>query len=364
MSTSTAPTNGNQFQPFSSRTDDIWHAGERPGGYEWWYFDALSDDGRDCLVVIFLVGFIFSPGYNRSVARYLEDNTQPAPRPADYPAVAVTYYRDGRPLYRAINEFSSNDFSAGRTWPECRIGNNHFKLDADGGRYVLELDAVLWRGRRLRGSFAWDLPQDSPASTKPLNTTNTAHNWNLVAPRCRVTGHLSVAGKNGQTQDFHGTGYHDHNHDERWLPATVAEWDWGRAHFADATTAIYYRYREHGATATASYLLLATPDNLQTYPAQITAHGTRQHYFGLRYARELTITAENMRLEITRRRVLDGSFFYLRCHDTATLIDAGGKTQTAPALTEYLAPRALRWPWLRWLINMRIGHGGRGAFLP
>ena len=357
----------NAFQPFSSRADDIWHAGEHPGGYEWWYFDALSDDGRDCLVVIFLVGFIFSPNYNRSVARYLHDNKEPVPRPVDYPAVAVTYYRDGRPVYRAINEFSARDFSAGRTWPECHIGNSYFKLDESGGRYALELDAVLWRGRRLRGSFAWDILAVSPSDGFSEKTPHGAHNWNLVAPRCRVTGRLSVAGRNGQTQhkqEFSGTGYHDHNHDGRWLPATVAEWDWGRAHFSDATTAVYYRYREHGATEAAGYLLLATPDNLQTYPAQIVAHGTRQHYFGLRYARELTITAENLRLEITSRRVLDGSFFYLRCQDTATLIDAAGNRQTAPAITEYLAPRALRWPWLRWLINMRIGRGGRGAFLP
>ncbi len=33
----------------------------RAPAYEWWYFDAVSDDGRDALVIIFLSNFIFSP---------------------------------------------------------------------------------------------------------------------------------------------------------------------------------------------------------------------------------------------------------------------------------------------------------------
>ena len=32
-----------------------------PGGYAWWYVDALSDDGRHGLTVIAFVGSVFSP---------------------------------------------------------------------------------------------------------------------------------------------------------------------------------------------------------------------------------------------------------------------------------------------------------------
>jgi carotenoid 1,2-hydratase len=32
-----------------------------PGGYAWWYLDALSDDGRHGLVVIAFIGSVFSP---------------------------------------------------------------------------------------------------------------------------------------------------------------------------------------------------------------------------------------------------------------------------------------------------------------
>ena len=62
-------------------------------------------------------------------------------------------------------------------------------------------------------------------------------------------------------------------------------------------------------------------------------------------------------------RVVDGSFFYLRFLGEATLDDGGGPPQTAPAVTELLALRALRWRWLDWLTDMRIGRNGRASFL-
>ncbi len=347
------------FHPFSSLADDVYHAETNAGGYEWWYFDALSDDGRDCLVVIFLVGFIFSPAYNRAVDKHLRDKTQPAPRPADYPAIAITLYRDGRPLYRAINQFTAADFSADPARPACRIGDSHFYLD--GMRYALELNATLRGGKRLAGSFSWEIVQSSKLKAQSSKPPSDSHAWNLVAPRCRVKGELRVNDRPALT--FAGNGYHDHNHDSRWLPESVAAWEWGRAHFADETTAVYYRYRARGATEADCYLFLETKDGLQTHPARLVAGRGKQHYFGLRYPRELTVETENARLKITQRRVLDGSFFYLRCQDTATLELNDGAKQTAPAITEQLAPQALRYRWLDWLVNMRIGRNGRGAFL-
>ena len=34
-----------------------------PGGYAWWYVDALSDDGRHGLTIIAFIGSVFSPYY-------------------------------------------------------------------------------------------------------------------------------------------------------------------------------------------------------------------------------------------------------------------------------------------------------------
>ena len=67
------------FSFSSSIASDVWHPKAKGEGFEWWYFDALSEDERDAVVIIFLDNFIFSPRYNsqnkkRSVVRERIEN--------------------------------------------------------------------------------------------------------------------------------------------------------------------------------------------------------------------------------------------------------------------------------------------------
>jgi hypothetical protein len=68
-------------------------------------------------------------------------------------------------------------------------------------------------------------------------------------------------------------------------------------------------------------------------------------------------------LEVRQSRVVDRSYFYLRFLGEASLTTSDARTQHAPAITEHLAPRALRARWLDWLTSMRIGRHGRASFL-
>ena len=62
--TSGPPVSAERFVFSSSVAADVWHPQKNPKAYEWWYFDALSDDGREAIVIIFLDNFIYSPRYN------------------------------------------------------------------------------------------------------------------------------------------------------------------------------------------------------------------------------------------------------------------------------------------------------------
>ncbi len=373
----------------SSVADDVWHpdTNDAAGSYEWWYFDAVSDDGRDVLVVIFLADFIFSPRYNAAVNTSLREGSRP-PRPAEFPAVAVCLYRDGRPRFRAVNERSRDDFAASTERPQCRIGQSGFRLDAAtgqtarGARYLITIDEPLRGGRRLHAQLEWTLTDGdfSARDERGADGNESRHEWNMVAPRCRVAGSIDVndgRGRRSHAQTFKGTGYHDHNFDRRWMPATVDEWQWGRAHFTDATTAVFYRYRETSDDApVTTRLFIIENDALTSYPARFSADSFRRHHFGLRYPRRVRFDAEEpgtlprnvvrgkASLRVEQRRVIDASYFYLRFTGDA-LLDAGdGRVLRAPIITEHLAPRALRWRWLDWLTNMRIGSNGRTSFLP
>src|SRR5688572_19506514 len=141
----------------SSVQADVWHPQPDPKSYEWWYFDALADGGREAVVVMFLDNFIYSPRYNREAAE-----------PQRFPAVSFTYFRDGRRLYRSITEYAASDFYASSERPECRIGDSSFKFETAsyGSGYSVVINAKLSGGRRLEAHFEWlsieaDLSSDS-----------------------------------------------------------------------------------------------------------------------------------------------------------------------------------------------------------
>lgn len=372
------PTNARGLRARSSLADDVWHRLGGAGAYEWWYFDAISDDGRDAVVVIFLADFVFSPRHNAAgAARARDPSGATALRPPRFPAVTFFLYRDGRPLMRAVNEYSAEEFTASTSRPACRIGASSFRLEADGRgrRFVLSLDEPFRGSRRLAATFEWHVVEgdySAGGADSPSTSTGAAHDWNLVAPRCRVSGDyalLSAAGAacRGGGGRFRGIGYHDHNSDTRWMPATVAAWQWGRCHFADAT-AVFYRYREAGERAAATRLFLVRDGTLSAHDAAYAESGRRRDVFGLGYPRHMDFAAEGVsgaaRLTVGQQRVVDSSYFYLRFVGEAALELGDGRVRRAPLLAEHLAPRALRWRRLDWLTDMRIGRRGRASFLP
>src|SRR5688572_26448205 len=135
-----------EFAFSSSVEADVWHPQEDPKSYEWWYFDALADGGREALVIVFLDNFIYSPRYNK-------DSSETG----RFPAVSFTYFRDGKPLYRSVNEYSEAEFSASRESPQCRIGDSSFTFQTAsyGSGYAVTINAKLSGDRRLEANLEW-----------------------------------------------------------------------------------------------------------------------------------------------------------------------------------------------------------------
>ena len=374
------------FSFASSVKADIWHPRAETNAYEWWYFDALSDDGKDAIVVIFLDNFIFSPGYNRLVqsskfkvqsskskSQNAGDNQFEIQNPKSqierFPAVVFIYYHNGKPLYRAINEFPAEAFSASEELPACRMGENSFAFESApyGSGYSLSIKMMLRWNRLLEAKLEWLSIESDFLPNKDFGNLQNAHNWNLVAARSDVTGSVKVTDAKGKTIDtrhFRGTGYHDHNLDARWLPACVKDWQWGRAHFADAT-AVFYRYRELEAeNAPVTKLFLIKNNELKSFDALYEERKMRRSLYGLKFPKEIAFsTAEGVRLSIKQIKPVDESFFYLRFLSEAKLASPDSDIRRAFAITEHLVPRALKYRWLDWLVKMRIGRKGKGSFL-
>ena len=282
--------------------------------------------------------------------------------------MAFIYYHDGKPLYRAINEFSEDAFFGDPQNPECRIGDNHFKFESApyGSGYTIQINAKLRKNRTIEAHFEWLSIESDFLPDKKVNLENK-HFWNLVAPRSDVSGRITVSDKKNKSLDvvhFRGTGYHDHNLDNRWLPDTVADWQWGRAHFADAT-AVFYRYKELGEENSVTKFLTICDGELRERDAEFEEQNFSRHIFGIKYPQRLRfVSHDKMSLRVKQTKLLDASFFYLRFLSEMTLTLRDGKPRKTIGITEHLAPKALKLRWLDWLINMRIGKKGKGAFLP
>ncbi len=369
------------FSFTSSVAADVHHEKRTRESYEWWYFDALSEDARDAVVIIFLDNFIFSPRYNKQVQS--PKSKVQSPKPDDrsarraphsasksFPAVAFTYYRDGKPVYRAINEFAVEDFAASAGKPECRIGENFFRFERApyGSGYVVSINQTLHKNFHLKANFEWLSVESDLTPDRKMQIGDGAHSWNLAVVRADVTGRITVSNdddeKISDIVHFRGTGYHDHNFDDRWLPETVSDWQWGRAHFADAT-AVFYRYKEFSANEAATKIFIVENETLRAENAAYEERKFKRDVFGVRYPKLLNFASESgARLEIKQSKTLDASFFYLRFLSEMILTLPDGRRRETVGITEYLKPKALKYRWLDWLVNMRIGRGGKGAFLP
>src|SRR2546426_4382430 len=94
---------------YSSVKDDVWHDQMGPDAFECWHFDALSDDGREALVITFHDNYAFSPRY---FLQQGNENGVAVAFDTKIPAVTFTYSVDGKTVLRAVNEFRMDEIAA------------------------------------------------------------------------------------------------------------------------------------------------------------------------------------------------------------------------------------------------------------
>jgi carotenoid 1,2-hydratase len=192
-----------------------------PGGYAWWYVDALSDDGRHGLTLIALVGNVFSPYYARARRLGTAD-------PLNHCALNVALYGDG-----------------GKRWALTERGRAAVQRAPDA--LVIGPSALAWDGRaltievdeitapfpaRLRGRVRLR-PEPLVARTFPLDAA-ARHRWTPLAPCARVEVDFARP-----RLRWSGAGYLDANAGDAPLERDFDGWHWSRASAGGRTTVFY-----------------------------------------------------------------------------------------------------------------------------
>lgn len=192
-----------------------------PGGYAWWYVDALSSDGHHGLTVIAFVGSVFSPYYALARRRGPAD-------PANYAAINVALY--GAAGHRwAMTERGARELT--RSEDDFRVGPSRLAWWRDG----LTIDVDEWSvpiPRRIRGQIRLT-PVATVGKTFAIDGQGR-HLWRPIAPLARIEVELDQP-----RLSWSGSGYFDHNTGTEPLERGFQRWDWSRSIDATRTSILY-----------------------------------------------------------------------------------------------------------------------------
>jgi hypothetical protein len=341
----------------SSVADDGWHAQKGPYAFESWHFDALSDDGRQALVISFYDNYPFSPRYFSPEHESIDGlNAEP------HPAISLVYSVDGKPVINAVNEFDASDFSTLSKGANCMIGKSWFRIEtaAYGTGYVISVELVSARNRKIKADLEWlsieaDMFRRDPGP-QPKETA-----WNIATLRSDVSGRVTVSDSGGnalRVLHFRGTGCHDHLRSLRPLDETIASRWWGRGHFVDSTAIFQCLKLQKGSNL--ARLIIVRDGRIHESEAQSSWNGSVLSRFGLRIPRQMDLyTDEGYRLEIKPFGVIESGFCEIRLVGRMLLRFPDESPHETTGIFALLSPGRLRRRLVRRLSGLRIGTNRR-----
>jgi len=198
----------------------------KPGGYAWWYVDAVSDDGEHALTLIAFIGSVFSPYYAWANAK--------APAEAEnFCAMNVALY--GRRKAWAMTERGRRFLF--RRENLLNIGRSGLRWN---GTLTADIDEVTVPiPRRLRGRFVVT-PGVLQETVFALDAQGR-HRWRPIAPAARI----EVTFENPE-MSWSGRAYFDMNEGDAPLAEDFRSWHWSRSLGDGEATVLYDVLRRDG----------------------------------------------------------------------------------------------------------------------
>ncbi|MFN4024804.1 MAG: carotenoid 1,2-hydratase [Hyphomonas sp.] len=217
-----------------------------PGGYAWWYVDAISDDSEFAITLIAFIGSVFSPYYAWAGRA----------DPLNHCALNVALYgRRGRCW--AMTERGRDKVLA--TSATLQIGPSRLAWDADGLTVdVAETGMPMPFPIRGRVRLA---PRSLNATSFHIDRAG-AHYWQPISPVADVEVDFDQPGVR-----WRGRGYFDMNFGDSPLEQAFRYWDWSRIHLRDGVTAITYNTDERNGDQNRLALRFGRDGECEALPA-------------------------------------------------------------------------------------------------
>lgn len=323
-------------------------------GYQWWYLDAVSDDGKHALTVIVFIGSVFSPYYAWARKRG-------SAQAAQHCSINVALY--GNPSRWCMTERTDNSLQAD---DHCLcLGKSLIKVV--DSTIVINIDEIsVPIPSRLTGTLTLELP-DYDLDPQPLDHEEPAqaeHFWQPIAPHTRIKVEMS-----SPRLKWQGNAYVDSNRGSSPLESSFKSWTWSRSHSALGDTTVLYDVIMRDGRRAERSLKFNPSGQLEKTRAPTRCKLQPTRYFRIsRSAR----TGENVRIEALQ--TLEDTPFYARSRftevDTAPTSGHTAKAGTDHATTgqritvhESLNLDRFDSAWVRCLLPFRMPRNTR-AVLP
>ena len=325
-----------------------------PGAQEWWYFDAISDDGRDTIVLVWYAGLPFDPDYGVAAIKHVRDPQRfPAPNALDHCAIGVSWYRDGKTVAYALNGFRAKDFHHTLEPFAIDIAGNCLARNADG--YLLAVSTPVVNGRtQITSHLRFTPASGTEPLERDLGSTTGPHVWTLVAADCHVEGEISCG---AATLKFRGRGYHDHNAGSEEISLGMNRWRWGRLH-SGPLTHVYYHCQPQTGPESGVWITCrdGKPETVREAVKFLESPESRRNVFGIHHGQSLRITGGSSGLVDARSRCVDDGPFYRRwVGEIGVLGETGGEgANHGLGISELLDTRNLNRSLFNWMIPYRL----------
>ena len=249
---------------------------------EWWYFDAVFDNGYSANA---FVGVISKRDYGLIL-----------------PILHI--YKDSKPIFSRRELRCFNEFSASESMPHIQLS----KKDFIKGYIDEETDSVVYDVLLEVGGQKIDLK--FTGVTKGWKGETPASKWGVMLPRAIVKGTLTL---NGETIKVNGRGYHDHNWGFR-LPVTLKGWYWGRCG-GDSFNLVWSKIM---SAKSKDFLLAVLNDgktdyvNINPEKIQVSVMGYTYDHGGKKIPDEFTVDVKDERIHINVRMKTIEAVRYIR----------------------------------------------------
>ncbi|PNW62188.1 hypothetical protein ACZ99_14220 [Lactobacillus sp. ATCC 15578] len=188
------------------------------GRWEWWYFDAILDDGTTIVIQDF--------------TKQLKNIQQEG----DYPTVQIKItLADGtKYIDQLFYDAEDSQFKNGQC--DVVIGPHYFK--GDFSDYDIHVEAINGIGATLHlhslsqpyrpKTGYWEFPNEG--------TPSDFYTWLCSVPKGKVTGTITI---NGAEKQVTGSGYHDHQWGSNVYMQLWNHWLWARQGFDDYSLLVF-----------------------------------------------------------------------------------------------------------------------------